>query len=90
MTTRSVRSMGSVVALGSVIAWSSVAAATGAAPTKRALEAADFDRLLEIDGIACSRDGGWVAYMVEGADLEADDRKSSVWMVNSKGHRTFD
>jgi dipeptidyl aminopeptidase/acylaminoacyl peptidase len=55
-----------------------------AAP-KRTLEPEDFDRLVAVDALACSADGRWVAYTVEGSDLEADERKSSVWMVDFEG-----
>jgi dipeptidyl aminopeptidase/acylaminoacyl peptidase len=60
-------------------------AVCAAAADKRPLEANDFDRLLAVDSPACSRDGRWIAYSVEGSDLEADERKSSVWMVNFEG-----
>jgi len=56
-----------------------------AATPKRALVREDFDRFLEVDGVVCSRDGAWMAYTVAGADLDADDRKSSIWMVNFQG-----
>jgi dipeptidyl aminopeptidase/acylaminoacyl peptidase len=55
------------------------------AADKRPLEANDFDRLLAVDSPASSRDGRWIAYAVEGSDLEADERKSSIWMVNFEG-----
>ena len=56
-----------------------------AAADKRPLEADDFDRLLSIDEPVCSRDGGWIAYTVETSDLDADERKTSIWMVNFAG-----
>ncbi len=56
-----------------------------AAADKRPLEANDFDRLLAVDDPVCSRDGRWIAYTVEGSDLDADERKTSVWMVNFEG-----
>jgi dipeptidyl aminopeptidase/acylaminoacyl peptidase len=52
---------------------------------KRALEVDDFDRLLAVDNLACSRDGRWIAYTVEGSDLEVDERRSSVWMADFDG-----
>jgi dipeptidyl aminopeptidase/acylaminoacyl peptidase len=52
---------------------------------KRPLEANDFDRLLAVDDPVCSRDGRWIAYTVEGSDLDADERKGSIWMVNFEG-----
>jgi dipeptidyl aminopeptidase/acylaminoacyl peptidase len=61
-----------------------IAVSAGAAD-KRPLEANDFDRLLAVDDPVCSRDGRWIAYTVEGSDLDADERKSSVWMVNFEG-----
>ena len=63
-----------------------LALAVGAAAApKRALEVDDFDRLVAVDSLSCSRDGRWIAYTVEGSDLEADERKSSVWMVDFQG-----
>jgi dipeptidyl aminopeptidase/acylaminoacyl peptidase len=59
------------------------AAAVGA--SKRALDASDFERLLSVDAVACSADGAWVAYTVEGSDLESDERKTSVWMTDFQG-----
>lgn len=56
-----------------------------AAADKRPLGADDFDRLLSVDNPACSRDGGWIAYTVETSNLEADERKTSIWMVNYAG-----
>ena len=56
-----------------------------AAADKRPLEADDFDRLLSVDDPVCSRDGGWIAYTVETSDLDADERKTSIWMVNFAG-----
>ncbi len=52
---------------------------------KRPLQSNDFDRLLAVDSPVCSRDGRWIAYTVEGSDLDADERRSSVWMVNYEG-----
>jgi dipeptidyl aminopeptidase/acylaminoacyl peptidase len=57
--------------------------ACAAGAPKRALEVGDFDRLLAVDGLACSRDS--IAYTVEGSDLEADERKSSIWMADFEG-----
>jgi dipeptidyl aminopeptidase/acylaminoacyl peptidase len=57
--------------------------ATGAA--KRPLETGDFDRLLSVESVACSRDGTAIAYTVEGSDLESDERKSAVWMTDFQG-----
>ena len=53
--------------------------------SKRALETGDFDRLLSVESVACSADGNWVAYTVEGSDLESDERKSAVWMTDFQG-----
>jgi dipeptidyl aminopeptidase/acylaminoacyl peptidase len=58
-------------------------AAVGA--SQRALDASDFDRLLSVDAVACSADGAWIAYTVEGSDLESDERKTSVWMTDFQG-----
>jgi tricorn protease-like protein len=60
-------------------------AVCAAAVDKRPLDASDFDRLLAVDTPACSRDGRWIAYAVEGSDLDSDERKSSIWMVNFEG-----
>jgi dipeptidyl aminopeptidase/acylaminoacyl peptidase len=60
-----------------------VAGAAGA--SKRALDASDFERLLSVDAVACSADGAWIAYTVEGSDLGSDERKSSVWMTDIQG-----
>src|ERR1700722_7699661 len=60
-------------------------ATVGAAAEKRALELNDFDRLLAVDNLACSGDGRWIAYTVEGSAEDADERKSSVWMVSFDG-----
>jgi dipeptidyl aminopeptidase/acylaminoacyl peptidase len=57
--------------------------AAGAA--KRALDASDFDRLLSVESVACSRDGSWIAYTVEGSDPGSDERKSAVWMTDFQG-----
>jgi dipeptidyl aminopeptidase/acylaminoacyl peptidase len=35
--------------------------------------------------VACSKDGAWIAYTVEGSDSESDDRKSAVWMTDFQG-----
>jgi dipeptidyl aminopeptidase/acylaminoacyl peptidase len=60
--------------------------AVGAADaSKRPLEADDFDRLLSVESVACSADGSWIAYTVEGSDLESDERKSAVWMTDFQG-----
>jgi len=61
-----------------------IAVCAAAAP-KRPLEAGDFDRMLAVHDPVCSRDGRWIAYTVDGADLETDDRKSSIWMVSFEG-----
>ena len=56
-----------------------------AGASKRALDAGDFDRLLSVESVACSRDGTWIAYTVEGSDPASDDRKSAVWMTDFQG-----
>ena len=56
-----------------------------AGASKRALETGDFDRLLSVESVACSRDGTAIAYTVEGSDPESDDRKSAVWMTDFQG-----
>jgi dipeptidyl aminopeptidase/acylaminoacyl peptidase len=60
--------------------------AVGAADAaKRVLDIGDFDRLLSVESVACSRDGAWIAYTVEGSDSESDERKSAVWMTDFQG-----
>lgn len=58
---------------------------SAAGADKRLLEAADFDRLAAVDGVVCARDGSEIAYTVEQADAEADERKTSIWMVGFDG-----
>ena len=60
------------------------AVAATAAP-KRPLEVEDFDRLAAVDGVVCSRDGREIAYTVEQSDLESDERKTAIWMVDFDG-----
>jgi dipeptidyl aminopeptidase/acylaminoacyl peptidase len=62
-----------------------VFAVGAAAASKRALDLSDFDRLLSVEDPACSRDGTWIAYTVEGSDSASDDRKSAVWMTDFQG-----
>ena len=62
-----------------------VAGSAPAAPPRRALELADFARMLDVDELSCSRDGRWILYTVEGADRGADERRSALWMVNWEG-----
>jgi dipeptidyl aminopeptidase/acylaminoacyl peptidase len=66
-------------------ALSLVLSAAGAAP--RHLELDDFDRILAVEAPACARDGSWIAYTVDGADRDGDERRSAVWMVNWDGTR---
>ena len=58
-----------------------------AAESKRVLQIEDFDRLVSVGDPVCSQDGGWVAYTVDTADLDADERKNVLWMVNYDGTR---
>ncbi|MGA2396859.1 MAG: S9 family peptidase [Steroidobacteraceae bacterium] len=58
-------------------------AAGTAGASKRALDASDFERLLSVDGVACSAD--WILYTVEGSDVAADERNGSVWMTGFQG-----
>jgi len=79
------------IACGAVLlaagAAGAMAAGAGGAPdaSRRPLEASDFERLLSVEGVACSADGAWIAYTVEGSDLESDERRSSVWMTDFQG-----
>src|ERR1700761_870256 len=60
--------------------------AVGAADAaKRVLDVGDFDRLLSVESVACSREGTWIAYTVEGSDSESDERKSAVWVTDFQG-----
>ena len=70
-------------AVGAVGAVGAAGAAGAAGASKRALDASDFERLLSVETLACS--GDWIVYTVEGSDLEADERKSSVWMTDFEG-----
>jgi dipeptidyl aminopeptidase/acylaminoacyl peptidase len=60
-------------------------ATSALAAAKRPLEVADFSRMLEVDDTVCSNDGRWILHTVTGADRDADERKSAVWMVNWEG-----
>src|SRR6202012_5294602 len=62
-----------------------LATAGASAAEKRALELKDFDRLLAVQNLACSGDGRWIAYTVEGSAEDADERKTSLWMVSFDG-----
>ena len=62
-------------------------AVSAAGASKRALDVSDFDRLLSVESVACSKDGAWIAYTVEGSDLESDERKSSRVDDRFPGHR---
>jgi len=62
-----------------------VLAVSAAGASKRALDASDFDRLLSVESVACSGDGTWIAYTVEGSDPGSDDRKSAVWTTDFQG-----
>jgi dipeptidyl aminopeptidase/acylaminoacyl peptidase len=72
-----------IIACGAGLFAAGVAGAAG--DSKRALDASDFDRLLSVDAVTCSADGAWFAYTVEGADLDSDESKSSVWMTDFQG-----
>ncbi len=60
-------------------------AVSAAGAAKRALDVSDFDRLLSVESVACSRDGAWIAYTVEGSDPDSDERRSAVWMTDFQG-----
>ncbi len=55
-----------------------------AAP-KRRLAVDDYDRLQTVENPACSRDGQWIAYTVTAADRDADELRTSLWMVDWAG-----
>jgi dipeptidyl aminopeptidase/acylaminoacyl peptidase len=60
-------------------------AVSAAGASKHGLQARDFDRLLSVESVACSKDGTSIAYTVEGSDLESDERRSAVWMTDFQG-----
>src|ERR1700734_4452952 len=60
-------------------------AVSAAGAAKSGLDASDFDRLLSVESVACSRDGAWIAYTVEGSDPDSDERKSALWMTDFQG-----
>jgi dipeptidyl aminopeptidase/acylaminoacyl peptidase len=62
-------------------------ALAGAAGARTRLGPEDVGRLLEVKDVRLSPDGAWVAYVVEGADLERDARTSDVWMTSWDGAR---
>ena len=62
-----------------------IVALGSAAAAKRVLEVEDFDRLVSVEDLVCSQDGRWIAYTVDGTDLQADERVSVLWMVNYEG-----
>jgi dipeptidyl aminopeptidase/acylaminoacyl peptidase len=68
-----------------IILCAALVAVCADATPKRPLEVNDFDRLLAVGDPVCSRDGRWITYTVEQADLDADERKSSVWVVDFHG-----
>lgn len=74
-----------VVGVG-VSAGGSADAGTVPAPRGRAMRADDFDRMVDVASPVCSLDGQWVAYTVEAPDVEADERKSAIWMVDFAGN----
>jgi len=47
----------------------------------------DVGHLVEVKDLRLSPDGAWVAYVVEGADLEKDAPTSDVWMTSWDGGR---
>ena len=65
-----------------------VLATAAAAAGKHVLELEDFDRLVSVEDPVCSQDGRWIAYIVDGADIEADERFGALWMTNYEG--TYD
>jgi len=74
-----------------LLGWTAVlwAVSTAAAdpPPKRRLALDDLDRLRQVSDARISPDGGWVAYVVESANLEQDERTSDVWMASWDGRR---
>jgi Tol biopolymer transport system component len=72
------------VSLAILLVSSGFSPGVGAA-AKRPLGADDFGRFVAVDGLACSRDGRWIAYTAETSDLDADERKTQVWMADYDG-----
>lgn len=56
-----------------------------ATAAQRPLKVEDFDRMQVVADPTCSADGRSVAYTVERVDAQADERRSSVWMVSVDG-----
>lgn len=54
---------------------------------KHFLSIDDIARLQAIEGPRCSPDGRWIAYTVSANDLDADKRRSAVWMVSWDGNQ---
>lgn len=61
------------------------AALADQAPPKRLLSVDDFPKLKVVEDPQCSPDGKWIAHTVRDSDLEKDQRRSSIWMVNWDG-----
>ncbi len=67
------------------IVFCGVALPQAQAPARRALTSDDVYLVQEVGSPRCSPDGRWVAYTVTTVDREADERRTSIWMVSWDG-----
>jgi dipeptidyl aminopeptidase/acylaminoacyl peptidase len=51
----------------------------------RPLSVDDYDRFSDLSDVQISADGSWVAYVVVTNDRDADEQRSTVWMVSWDG-----
>lgn len=71
---------------GLALAWFALATVSAGA---RTLAVDDFAKLQSVSDPQLSPDGDWVAYTVEGIDLEADESTSHLWMVSWDGKQSI-
>ncbi|MEP6883697.1 MAG: S9 family peptidase [Gammaproteobacteria bacterium] len=62
---------------------------TNAAGAARSLVPDDLYRVLDVSDPQVSPDGLWVAYVVTANEREADEARSSIWMVSWDGRQRF-
>ena len=60
----------------------------GDAQSKRPITIDDLYRMQDVSNPQCSPDGKWIAYTVTTVDRDADERRTSIWMINWEGTRT--
>jgi dipeptidyl aminopeptidase/acylaminoacyl peptidase len=85
LAARSFLTAGRFPAATAAAAWLALAAHAPALAAPRAITLEDFNRMSAVGSPACSKDGQWVAYTVESVDVEADEKRSSLWMVSFDG-----